>query len=46
MELSFSAIKNEFDKKYNNKTEIEIFVPEHLTTSKIKKIRKEDGSVN
>lgn len=46
MELSFSAIKNEFDKKYNNKTEIEILVPEHLTTSKIKKIRKEDGSVD
>ena len=45
-EKSFVTAKQEFDKLYDNKSEVEIFVPEHLTQSKTVYLLKKDGSKN
>lgn len=44
--LSFAAAKQEFDALYYNKSEFEIFVPEHLTQVKTVNLLKKDGSKN
>ena len=38
--ISFVTAKQEFDELYNNKSEFEIFIPEHLTQVKTVKLKK------
>lgn len=46
MSKSFSHIKLEFDKKYENSSEFDNFLPEHLTYNKKTTLKKKNGSNN
>lgn len=44
--MTFTEAKIEYDSKFGNSSEIECFLPEHLTYNKVCSLRKRDGSKN
>jgi type I restriction enzyme M protein len=46
MTKTFSSVKQEFDSKYENLTEFDSFLPEHLTYNKRTNIKNKTGKKN